>query len=66
MRRETVDCSPPHGIAFNMKTGEITTRNTLEKLKIFRQVVEQLNRPDGLFEMPDIPRRRILIKARFF
>jgi beta-lactamase regulating signal transducer with metallopeptidase domain len=66
MRGETVDCSPPHGIAFNAKTGEITTRNTPEQLRIFRQVVEQLNRPDGLFEMPYAPRRNVLIQANLY
>ncbi|HLX96196.1 MAG TPA: M56 family metallopeptidase [Verrucomicrobiae bacterium] len=66
MRSETVDCSPPHGIAFNAKTGEITTQNTPPQLEIFRQVIEQLNRTDGLYEMPPIPRTNVLIEARCF
>ncbi|MGD0087279.1 MAG: M56 family metallopeptidase [Verrucomicrobiota bacterium] len=66
MRSETIDCSPPHGVAFNAKTGEITTQNTPEQLEIFRQVIEQLNRPDGLYEMPPIPRRNVVIDARCF
>jgi beta-lactamase regulating signal transducer with metallopeptidase domain len=66
MRCETVDCSPPHGLAFNAKTGEITTQNTPEQLEIFRQVIGQLNRRDGLYEMPDIPRRKVFIEARCF
>jgi beta-lactamase regulating signal transducer with metallopeptidase domain len=66
MRSETIDCSPPHGIAFNAKTGEITTQNTPEQLEIFRQVIEQLNRPDGLYEMPSVPRRFVVIEARCF
>ena len=47
LRTEGVDCNPPHGIAFNTRTGEITTRNTPDQLEIFRQVIEQLNRSDG-------------------
>lgn len=66
MRSETVDCSPPHGIAFNAKADEITTQNTPEQLEIFRQVIEQLNRTDGLYEMPPIPRRNVVIEARCF
>ena len=66
MRSETIDCSPPHGVAFNAKTGEITTQNTPEQLEIFRQVVEQLNRPDGLYETPSVPRRFVVIEARCF
>jgi beta-lactamase regulating signal transducer with metallopeptidase domain len=66
LRGETIDCSPPHGIAFNAKTGEITTQNSPEQLEIFRHVIEQLNRPDGLYEMPPIPRRFVVIEARCF
>ena len=66
MRSETVDCSPPHGFAFDAKTGEITTQNTPGQLEIFRQVIEQLNRPDGLYEMPSVPRRFVVIEARCF
>lgn len=69
MRRENVDCSPPHGIAFNTKTGEITTENTPEQLKIFEQVIGQLNRADGKHELRlqnTFPRRVVLIEARCF
>ncbi|HXR04194.1 MAG TPA: hypothetical protein VN836_05755, partial [Verrucomicrobiae bacterium] len=70
LRSEGVPCNPPHGIAFNTKTGEITTQNTPEKLEVFRRVIEQLNRADGKPELPlrdsPIHRQSILIEARFF
>jgi beta-lactamase regulating signal transducer with metallopeptidase domain len=52
LRSEDVDLSPPNGIAFNAHTGEITTQNTPDKLDIFRQVIQQLNRADGRCELP--------------
>ena len=68
LRGEGVDCSPPHGLAFNTKTGEITTQNTPEALEIFRQVIEQLNRPDGQCNLLAIPthRKGVLIQGEFY
>lgn len=70
LRTEGVDCTPPHGIAFNTRTGEITTQNTPDQLEIFRQVIGQLNRPDGHCALPlwDNPlrKRRVLIEARIY
>ncbi len=70
LRSEGVNCNPPHGIAFNTRTGEMTMQNTPEQLEIFRRVLEQLNRADGKAELPlrDSPfqRKSILIEARFF
>ena len=68
LRGEGVDCVPPHGIAFNTKTGEITTQNTTEALEIFRQVIEQLNRPDGQCNLLAIPihRKGVLIQGEFY
>jgi hypothetical protein len=42
-----VDCSPPHDTEFNIEKGTIAMRNAPASLEIFRQVVEELNRPDG-------------------
>ncbi|HVU27355.1 MAG TPA: M56 family metallopeptidase [Verrucomicrobiae bacterium] len=67
LRSETVDC--PHGIKFNHQTGEITMRNTPEQLEIFRQVIGQLNRADGKYELSKfftIHRKNVLVDARFF
>ncbi len=68
LRGEGVNCSPPHGLAFNTKTGEITTQNTPEALEIFRQVIEQLNRPDGQCNLLAIPihRQGVLIQGEFY
>ena len=70
LRGEGVDCAPPHGIAFNTQTGEITTQNTPEALDIFRQVIEQLNRPDGKSALPlgfsPFHRKDVLITAQFY
>jgi beta-lactamase regulating signal transducer with metallopeptidase domain len=69
MRSEDVDCSPPHGIAFNTRTGEITTQNSPEQLGIFQQVIEQLNRTDGICELPlhnNFLRKTVLIEARLY
>lgn len=70
MRNEGVNCNPPHGIAFNTRTSEMTMQNTPDQLEAFRQVIEQLNRPDGKCELPlrnsPIHRQSILIKTRFF
>jgi type II secretory pathway component GspD/PulD (secretin) len=52
LRGEGVDCNPPHGLAINHQTGEITTQNTPEQLEIFRQVIDQLNRADGKCALP--------------
>jgi beta-lactamase regulating signal transducer with metallopeptidase domain/type II secretory pathway component GspD/PulD (secretin) len=69
LRTEDVDCVPPNGIAFNTKTGEITTQNTSDKLEIFRQVIEQLNRTDGKCELPlhnNFHRKSVLIEAHIY
>ena len=69
LRDETLNCAPPHGIAFNTQTGEITTQNTPEHLDIFRQVIEQLNRVDGRVELPlrnNPLRKGVLIEARIY
>ena len=68
LRGEGVDCTPPHGLAFNTKTGEITTQNTPEALEIFRQVIEQLNRPDGQCNLLAIPihRKGVVIQGEFY
>jgi beta-lactamase regulating signal transducer with metallopeptidase domain len=70
LRTEGVDCAPPNGIAFNHRTGEITTQNTTDKLEIFRQVIEQLNRTDGPCALPlsDNPLRKrvVIIDARIY
>lgn len=42
-----VDSTPPHATEFNPKDGTIAMSNTPAALEIFRQVVEELNRPDG-------------------
>jgi len=50
---------------FNTKTGEITTQNTPEALEIFRQVIEQLNRPDGKCASPEwdfiVPSEKVVV-----
>ena len=70
LHSEGVNCNPPHGIAFNTKTGEMTMQNTPEQLEVFRRVIEQLNRADGKAELPlrdsPIHRQSILIEGRFF
>jgi len=69
LRSEGVDCAPPNGIKFNTHTGEITTQNTPDKLEIFRQVIEQLNRADGLCELPlhnNPLRKSVVIEARIY
>lgn len=70
LQGEGVNCNPPHHIAFNTKTGELTMQNTPEQLEVFRRVIEQLNRADGKPELPlrDSPfqRKSILIEARFY
>jgi RNA polymerase sigma factor (sigma-70 family) len=47
-----VDSSPPHDTEFNPKDGTIAMNNTSAELEIFRQVVEELNRPDGKRNRP--------------
>ncbi len=70
LKSEGMDCVPPHYIAFNTKTGEITTQNTPGQLEIFQHVVEQLNRADGKCWFPLLPesfhRKAVLIEAQFF
>ncbi len=70
LRTEGVDCTPPNGIAFNTRTGEITTQNTPDQLKIFREVIEQLNRADGHCALPllnnPLRQRVVLIEARIY
>jgi len=70
LRSEGVDCNPPHGLAFNTKTGEITTQNTPDKLEVFRQVMEQLNRADGICELPlhnsALRKKLVLIQAGIY
>jgi beta-lactamase regulating signal transducer with metallopeptidase domain len=70
LRTEGVDCTPPNGIAFNTRTGEITTQNTPDKLDIFRQVIEQLNRTDGPCVLPlsnnPLRKRIVVIEARIY
>ncbi len=70
LRSEGVECNPPHGLAFNTQTGEITTQNTPDELAVFRQVVEQLNRADGICELPlhnpAIRRKLVLIQAAIY
>ncbi|MGA9779840.1 MAG: M56 family metallopeptidase [Limisphaerales bacterium] len=69
LRGEGVDCVPPNGIAFNTQTGEITTQNTPARLEIFRRVIEQLNRANGICELPlgnNPLRMNVLIEARIY
>jgi len=69
LRGEEVDTAPPHGLAFNTHTGEITTQNKPEQLEIFRQVIEQLNQADGKCELPlrnNFRRKSVLIEARIY
>jgi beta-lactamase regulating signal transducer with metallopeptidase domain len=70
LRGEGVDCNPPHGLAFNTKTGEITTQNIPDQLDVFRQAIEQLNRADGKCELPlrnsILYRKSILIESRTY
>jgi RNA polymerase sigma factor (sigma-70 family) len=68
LRIQGVSCIPPRGIAFNTKTGEITTQNTPEALDKFRQTVEELNQIDGRCDLfSRIPvKQEILFTARFY
>ncbi len=70
MDGEGVDCVPPHGFAFNTKTGEITVQNTPEQLEIIRRVIEQLNRADGKCELPlvgtSFHRKKMMFEANYF
>jgi RNA polymerase sigma factor (sigma-70 family) len=47
-----VDSAPPHATEFNPEDGTIAMSNTPAALEIFRQVVEELNRPDGKRNRP--------------
>jgi len=70
LRSEGLDCNPPHGLAFNTKTGEITMQNTPDKLEVFRLVIEQLNRADGICELPlhnpPFRKKLVVIQARIY
>jgi beta-lactamase regulating signal transducer with metallopeptidase domain len=70
LRGEGVNCNPPHGLAFNTKTGEITTQNTPEALEIFRQVIEQLNQLNGPGVLPlissAIRRKGVVIQGEYY
>jgi RNA polymerase sigma factor (sigma-70 family) len=68
LRIQGVDCNPPRGIAFNTKTGEITTQNTPEALDKFRRTVEELNQIDGRCDLVSrIPvKQGMLFTARFY
>ncbi len=68
LRIQGVSCNPPRGIAFNTKTGEITTQNTPDALDKFRQTVEELNQPDGRCDsFSRIPvKQEMLFAARFY
>jgi len=70
LRSEGLDCNPPHGLAINTKTGEITMQNTPDKLEIFRQVMEQLNRTDGVCKLPlrnsSLRKKLVLIQASIY
>jgi len=68
LRIQGVNCNPPRGIAFNTKTGEITTQNTPEALDKFRRTVEELNQPDGRCDLISrIPlKQEILFTALFY
>ncbi|HEV2328283.1 MAG TPA: M56 family metallopeptidase [Verrucomicrobiae bacterium] len=64
-----VHCSPPHGLSFNKKTGEVKTLNTPEQLEIIRRVIEELNRPDGKWTLVETNRpvgKVVLIQAELF
>jgi hypothetical protein len=66
---EGVDCTPPHGIAFNNKTGEISMQNGPQALEAFRRVVGELNRPDGERSLPSPdapPSPVVLITSAFY
>jgi RNA polymerase sigma factor (sigma-70 family) len=68
LRIQGVSCLPPRGIAFNTKTGEITTQNTQDDLDKFRQTVEELNQIDGRCDLVSrVPvKQEILFTARFY
>ena len=70
LRSEGLDCNPPHGLAFNTKTGEITMQNTPDKLEVFRLVIKQLNRADGICELPlhnpPFRKKLVVIQARIY
>ena len=69
LRGEGVDCGPSNGITLNTRTGEVTTQNTPARLEIFRRVIEQLNRADGLCKLPlgnNPLRRNVLIEVRIY
>ena len=64
MRSEGVDCSPPHDIEFNTKTGDITMRNTPDQLALFQAVINGLN--GGQRVPPPNNRPQVLIGAKFY
>jgi hypothetical protein len=64
-----VDSTPPHATEFNLNDGTIAMSNTPAALEIFRQVVEELNRPDGKRDMlpPNFDTKHaILIVSHFY
>ncbi len=74
LRCEGVDGVLPDAFEFNLKAGEMTANNSPDALEIFRQIIEQLNRPDGKGR-PFVPNSSyhrsfhptsVLIKAQFY
>jgi beta-lactamase regulating signal transducer with metallopeptidase domain/Flp pilus assembly secretin CpaC len=74
LRCEGVDGVLPDAFEFNLKAGKMTAKNSPDTLEIFRQIIEQLNRPDGKGRpfVPDSSYHRsfhptsVLIKAQFY
>jgi beta-lactamase regulating signal transducer with metallopeptidase domain len=74
LRGEGVDGVPPHTFDFNINSGEMTAKNSPDALEIFREIIEQLNRPDGngIIFLPDSSYHRsfhhesVLINARYY
>jgi beta-lactamase regulating signal transducer with metallopeptidase domain len=74
LRCEGVDGVLPDAFELNLKAGEMTANNSPDALEIFRQIIEQLNRPDGKGRpfVPDSSYHRlfhptsVLIKAQFY
>jgi beta-lactamase regulating signal transducer with metallopeptidase domain len=74
LRCEGVDGILPDAFEFNLKAGEMTAKNSPDALEVFRQIIEQLNRPDGKGRpfVPDSSYHRsfhptsVLIKAQFY
>ena len=68
LRIQGVNCAPPHGIALNTRTGELTTQNTLKALEKIHQTVKELNQPGGRCDfLSRVPTQQaILFTARLF